>query len=182
MGSCSSSESFILIRNRLEYLTATKQEKPLLSMKILEKVKPGRCVAIVCVRYLSCSLTVHLYSTLLQLRFLVQTTGGYFEACEERAREKASQALREGAAKLRKEGYGTHEATGGLKLPPKISLPNERICDENYADSPTYCDDFQPPPLKKIRTVPKSEPKVIIPNNPWDVDDDEVSLPFEFPV
>ena len=108
---------------KLDYLHATKLDKPALADKVLQKVKPGR--------------------------FLVQVPDGYVECDDSRAREKASQALREGAAKLRKEGYALPDQA--LKPSPKIKLPSERTSEVNYSRDPEYCDAFEPP-CKKIKS------------------------------
>lgn len=104
---------------RLDYLHADRLEKPALALKVLEKVKPGR--------------------------FLVKIPHGYVECDDSRAQEKASQALREGAAKLRKEGYAL--PSQAFK-PSKITLPNERTCGEKYSHDPQYYDAFAPPQKK----------------------------------
>lgn len=52
----------LIHQHKLEYLRATKQEKPMVAMKILEKVKPGR--------------------------FLIKFPGGFVESDDERSREK----------------------------------------------------------------------------------------------
>ena len=69
----------------------------------------------------------------------------------------ASQALREGAAKLRKEGYGEkrkeEKISGGLVV-KSITLPNERAGNNapHYSDDAKYCDQFEPPrPRKKAK-------------------------------
>ena len=110
-------------QHKLDYLNASKIDKPALADKILEKVKPGR--------------------------FLVQISGGYVECDDCRAREKASQALREGAAKLRKEGYALPDQA--LKPSPKIKLPSERTGEVRYSHDPVYCEAFEPP-CKKFKT------------------------------
>ncbi|KAL3805899.1 hypothetical protein HJC23_007860 [Cyclotella cryptica] len=118
----------LIHQHKLEYLRATKQEKPMVAMKILQKVKPGR--------------------------FLVKLPGGFVESDDERSREKASQALREGAAKLRKDGCASPNnsaASTTLKPAAKIALPNERTCEDMYSDDPRYCDDFEPP-RKKMKS------------------------------
>eukprot|EP00985_Skeletonema_marinoi_P018661 scaffold10475_cov90-Skeletonema_marinoi.AAC.1 len=87
-------------------------------------------------------------------RFLIKFPEGYLECSVDRAKEKASQALREGAAKLRKEGYGDKkEETGPLEVKP-ILLLNERASGVRlgYADDEKYCDQFEPPrPRKKSK-------------------------------
>lgn len=76
----------------------------------------------------------------------------------------ASQALREAAAKLRKQERGTEDGAGkkrAKKGPPdetvkgglvvkKILLPNEKECGESYCDDPEFSSDFEPP-QKKIK-------------------------------
>ena len=74
----------------------------------------------------------------------------------------ASQALREGAAKLRKEGYGVKNGADeksmvdnvanqkrGLSV-MKIPLPNERASDQSYYNDPECSSEFDPP-RKKIK-------------------------------
>ena len=89
---------------KLEYLYASREEKPAVADKVLELVKPGRFI-------------------------VAMSKDTYAETEEFRAREKASQALREGAAKLRKDGYSEkgHQA---LKPSPKMKLPHERESGE----------------------------------------------------
>jgi hypothetical protein len=62
--------------------------------------------------------------------------------------------LREGAAKLRKEGYGDKKKeTGPLEVKP-ILLLNERASGVRlgYADDEKYRDQFEPPrPRKKSK-------------------------------
>lgn len=94
-----------------------------MAIRVMEKVKPGR--------------------------FLVKMPDGYVESDDERAREKTCQALREGAAKLRKSGYGVPYQA--LKPAPKIKLPNERVCGDKYSQS-EYSADFEPP-RKKVKTL-----------------------------
>lgn len=127
---------------KLQYLNESKQRKPAVAMRVLDAVRssnpPGR--------------------------FLVQCGDmGYLICAEERAREKASQALREGAAKLRKQGYFakvTTETTppptamkrvaaGNNKRGKTIVLPtNETKSDKSSSlDDPDYI----PPPQKKIK-------------------------------
>jgi len=68
----------------------------------------------------------------------------------------ASQALREGAAKLRKQGHidkkKEEKLTGGLVV-KSIKLPNERVRDmPHYSDDAKYCNEFEPPrPRKKSK-------------------------------
>lgn len=116
-----------IAENKMKYLQASKHEKPALADEILQLVKPGR--------------------------FLVKMEGSYYVECNDaRAREKASQSLREGAAQLRKEGYGADQK---LKVAPKIRLPNERVGEKrehNYSEDPVYHHAFEPP-RKKIKTV-----------------------------
>ena len=81
----------------------------------------------------------------------------------------ASQALREGAAKLRKQGIEANNSSNELLLDncltdmrstsikepkdgKKIFLSNERAGDVNYWDDPKYCKSFEPP-HKKIKQV-----------------------------
>jgi hypothetical protein len=113
---------------KYQYMNETKQNKPIVAMKVLDLVKasnpPGR--------------------------FLVKVPGGYCEAEEERSKEKASQALREGAAKLRKEREGiVSSAKNGLssKRPKTVLLPNERSASKSSlpSDDPDYADVFEPP-------------------------------------
>ncbi|KAL7530071.1 hypothetical protein ACHAXR_005898 [Thalassiosira sp. AJA248-18] len=115
-----------------QYLSETKQKKPLVAMRVLEAVKnsnpPGR--------------------------FLIKYPEGYVKCGDDRAREKASQALREGAAKLRKQGYkcvkyGEDHAHQKRGL-TKILLPNERAFDQSYCGDPEYSSEFEPP-RKKIK-------------------------------
>eukprot|EP00571_Detonula_confervacea_P014706 CAMPEP_0172297620 /NCGR_PEP_ID=MMETSP1058-20130122/571_1 /TAXON_ID=83371 /ORGANISM="Detonula confervacea, Strain CCMP 353" /LENGTH=513 /DNA_ID=CAMNT_0013006789 /DNA_START=391 /DNA_END=1932 /DNA_ORIENTATION=- len=118
-----------------QYLNEKKERKPFVAMHVLEAVKnsnpPGR--------------------------FLVKYPGGYLECNDDRAREKASQALRERAAKLRKQGYGQ---SGDVKKCAcqtpvnkrvnhggKIMLPTERACGHYHSD-PKYSADFVPPQKK----------------------------------
>jgi hypothetical protein len=128
-------------------MTESKQVKPYIAVRVIEAVKnsdpPGR--------------------------FLVKYPGGYLECSEDRAREKAKQALREAAAKIRKEGFdvegGAVESSNdandaddaddaddaieqrGLK---RILLPNERSFNAiEYHDEPEYSDIFEPPYKKK---------------------------------
>lgn len=67
----------------------------------------------------------------------------------------ASQALREGAAKLRKEGYGNkkkEEPTRGPLVVKPILLPNESASGDksgSYADDAKYRDHFEPPRSRK---------------------------------
>ena len=85
------------------------------------------------------------------------------ECGDDRAREKASQALREGAAKLRKQGYGPKQPGSSAEAPAvldneatpkrglqveKIMLPNERQSDESYCDDAKYSSHFDPPRKK----------------------------------
>src|SRR5210317_1857374 len=68
----------------------------------------------------------------------------------------ASQALREGAAKLRKQGHidkkKEEKLTGGLVV-KSIKLPIERVRDiPHYSDDAKYCNEFEPPrPRKKSK-------------------------------
>ena len=68
----------------------------------------------------------------------------------------ASQALREGAAKLRKQGHidkkKEEKLTGGLVV-KSIKLPIERVRDmPHYSDDAKYCTEFEPPrPRKKSK-------------------------------
>ena len=68
----------------------------------------------------------------------------------------ASQALREGAAKLRKQGHidkkKEEKLTGGLVV-KSIKLPIERVRDmPRYSDDAKYCNEFEPPrPRKKSK-------------------------------
>ena len=111
-------------------------------------------------------------------RFLVKYPGGYLECGEERAREKAKQALREGAAKMRKLGSvvesGKVEASDDAieqRRTKGILLPNERACDEiEYHHNPEYSNIFEPPhkkqddvfepPRKKIKEKEQNEEPV----------------------
>ncbi|KAL7551900.1 hypothetical protein ACHAWF_015106 [Thalassiosira exigua] len=120
-----------------QYLNETKQRKPFVAMSVLQAVKnsnpPGR--------------------------FLVKYPGGYLECSDDRAREKASQALREGAAKLRKQGYGIKNDAGEKQLDStaeeaglhttQILLPNERVRSQGYRGT-EYSSAFDPP-RKKIK-------------------------------
>ena len=105
---------------------------------------------------------------------------GYLECSEDRAKEKgkkmsvcnnplcsflifltsntmslliysASQALREGAAKLRKEGYGDIKKDAGPLVVQSILLPSERTSKtrSGCADDEKHCDKFDPPRPKK---------------------------------
>jgi hypothetical protein len=117
--------------NKMKYLEALKQDKPALAVEIVETVKQ--------------------YGG----RFLVKhSPDGFVESDDLRAREKASQALREGAAQLRKEGYGVPDQA--LMIAPKIRLPNEKLPrnkrQHDYSLDPIYCDDFEPP-SKKVKSV-----------------------------
>ena len=125
---------------KLEYLYASREEKPAVADKVLELVKPGRFV-------------------------VAMSKDTYAETEEFRAREKASQALREGAAKLRKDGYSEkgHQA---LKPSPKMKLPHERESREKrrsrsrspselpleYSLDAEYCEAFEPPSKKAKMT------------------------------
>lgn len=118
-----------------QYMIESKQSKPYVAVRVIEAVKnsnpPGR--------------------------FLVKYPGGYLECSDDRAREKAKQALREGAAKMRKEGHGAE--TGALEASndaneqremKRVLLPNERSCNEiEYHDDPEYSNVFDPPHKKK---------------------------------
>lgn len=118
-----------------QYMVESKQSKPYVAVRVIEAVKnsnpPGR--------------------------FLVKYPGGYLECSDDRAREKAKQALREGAAKMRKEGHGAK--TGALEASndaneqseiKRVLLPNERSCNEiEYHDDPEYSNVFDPPHKKK---------------------------------
>lgn len=138
-----------------QYMTESKQSKPYVAVRVLEAVKsstpPGR--------------------------FLVKYPGGYLECGDDRAREKAKQALREGAAKMRKQGYGGggtesvgSDDTASLfdinnekRGMSRILLPNERsrggggggggasIKEEEmeYQLDPKYSVVFEPPSNKK---------------------------------
>lgn len=114
----------------MKYLEAEKQDKPALAFEIVETVKQRGG------------------------RFLVKySSDGFVESDDHRAREKASQALREGAAQLRKEGYGVPDQA--LKIPPKIKLPNERVRKDkrqDYSLDSTYSSNFEPP-RKKVKSV-----------------------------
>ena len=116
-----------------QYMTESKQSKPYVAVRVIEAVKnsnpPGR--------------------------FLVKYPGGYLECGDDRAREKAKQALREGAAKMRKEccRTGALEASNdaneqsGMK---RILLPIERTRNEiEYHDDPEYSNVFDPPHKKQ---------------------------------
>ena len=121
-----------------EYMTESKQIKPYIAERVIEAVKnsdpPGR--------------------------FLVKYPGGYLECSEDRAREKAKQALREAAAKLRKDGFGVEsgavEASNdandaieqrGIK---RILLPNERLFNAiEYHNEPEFSHVFEPPYKEK---------------------------------
>lgn len=68
--------------------------------------------------------------------------------------DTASQALREGAAKLRKEGYGDKKKESGPLVVKPILLKHERAsrAGSGYADDEKYRDQFEPPrPRKKSR-------------------------------
>ena len=133
-----------------QYMTESKQSKPYVAVRVLEAVKsstpPGR--------------------------FLVKYPGGYLECGDDRAREKAKQALREGAAKMRKQGYGGGTESVGSddtaslfhinnekRGMSRILLPNERsrggvggvgsIEEEEYQLDPKYSIVFEPPRNKK---------------------------------
>ena len=123
---------------KLEYLCASREEKPALADKILELVKPGRFVVAI-------------------------AKDTYSETEEFRAREKASQALREGAAELRKagyceKGYQAHEPSPTIKLPNERESRGKRRSRSRprspsempveYTLDATYCDVFEPPSKK----------------------------------
>lgn len=117
-----------------QYLTEIKQKKPLVAQRVLSAVRssnpPGR--------------------------FLVKCGEiGYLPCDEDRAREKASQALREGAAKLRKQGYSTTKiespTVAVVNVQTRILLPNEKETDEPNND-PKYTE-FDPP-KKKVKQEP----------------------------
>jgi len=138
-----------------QYMIESKQSKPYVAIRVIEAVKnsnpPGR--------------------------FLVKYPGGYLECGEDRAREKAKQALREGAAKMRKLGSvvksGESEASDyaieqhGMK---RSLLPNERSCEDEYQHNPEYSNIFEPPhkiqddvfepPRKKIKEKEQNEEAV----------------------
>lgn len=68
--------------------------------------------------------------------------------------DTASQALREGAAKLRKEGYGDKKKESGPLVVKPILLKHERASGarSGYADDEKYRDQFEPPrPRKKSK-------------------------------
>ena len=135
-----------------QYMTESKQSKPYVAVRVLEAVKssspPGR--------------------------FLVKYPGGYLECGDDRAREKAKQALREGAAKMRKQqgyggGGGGTESVGSddtaslfdinneKRGMSRILLPNERYrgggggasIEMEYQLDPKYSVVFEPPRNKK---------------------------------
>ena len=139
-----------------QYMIESKQSKPYVAILVIEAVKssnpPGR--------------------------FLVKYPGGYLECGDDRSREKAKQALREGAAKLRKlssvvesgKVEASHDAIEqrGMK---RILLPNERSCNEiEYQHNPEYSNIFEPPhkkqddafesPRKKIKEKDQNEEAV----------------------
>lgn len=133
-----------------QYMTESKQSKAYVAVRVLEAVKsstpPGR--------------------------FLCKYPVGYLECGDDRAREKTKQALREGAAKMRKQGYGggtgsvgsddtaslfdVNNEKRGMSI---ILLPNERcgggggasIEEEKmeYQLDPKYSVVFEPPRDKK---------------------------------
>ena len=100
--------------NKLEYSTATKQEKPLilLSIKILENIKPGSVLSIVAIYILLIdgSLIFDIVATQVPCANEVRICPGG----KDRARKKALQALREGTAKLHKEGEIVLFVLGGV--------------------------------------------------------------------
>ena len=113
-------------------MSETKQMKPYVAMEVLDAVRssdpPGR--------------------------FLVKYPHGYVICNEERAREKASQALREGAAKLRKEvSLEADKDANAVKRkrgrPRKVMLHNEIVPSQSYMDDPDYADFFDPPKKKQ---------------------------------
>ncbi|KAL7491349.1 hypothetical protein ACHAWT_001879 [Skeletonema menzelii] len=118
---------------KYQYLHEPKQTKPEVAMRVLALIKqsdpPGR--------------------------FLMKFPQGYLECSMDRAKEKASQALREGAAKLRKEGYGDKKKETGPLVVKPILLLNESASGARrlgYEDDEKYCDQFEPPrPRKKSR-------------------------------
>lgn len=85
---------------------------------------------------------------------------GYLPCSEDRAREKASQALREGAAKLRKEGAWPRRAP----VVRNVLLPNETAAERIYCDDPRmerYAECFEPPRNPQKRRVGRTPPRVV---------------------
>ena len=111
-------------------MTETKQSKPSVAMRVLEAVKnstpPGR--------------------------FLVKYPRGYLECGDDRAREKASQALREGAAKLRKQ------CARGAGGEASMASNDGKRKSETIVSAPDYLRDFEPPRKKNtVVTIPDAD-------------------------
>ncbi len=121
----------------------SKQTKPYVAMRVIEAVKNSKPPG----------------------RFLVKYPGGYLECGEDRAREKAKQALREGAAKMRKQGSvgesGEVEASDDAieqLVMKRIFLPNEGSYDE--IEFHQYSDIFEPPHTKKDDDIENPRKKI----------------------